>query len=270
MHVSALIADDDAFCDYIDRVWGCGNRQDHDDREPSIGNNGNLRENSYTSERSSSSIREPDGTNKGAGKKSSNDNGNSDGQNVRERGSAAGEKISPRTAVSMAGEDCPLPPPPPTNAERGSILQRGIAKDGKASRLAVPSGVLGLLGRARGNLATRGMRAAFQLLKSFREEDRRGKGMVTLSGFKKAVGEAALGLKEPEMRIIFEVRAVTHPSQDCLLTAVLGMTIKVPELLTGGFLIHIKTDYLYAPRGRAVTSHECERNSHRSHASDTH
>lgn len=201
--MSALIADDDAFCDHVQCVWGCGNREE-DDLELPTGSKSNLRENANTSN-NSSSIGDRDGTSTGAEEKNSTDNKNGDGQNIGGHGTAAAEKTSPRPALSMAGEDRPLPPPPPTNAERGPILQRGHAKDGTAARLTVPSGVLGLLRRARFNLASGGMRAAFQLLKSFREADRMGNGKVTLSGFKKAIGEAALGLKEPEMRIIFEV-----------------------------------------------------------------
>lgn len=190
--MSALIADDDVFCDHVERVWGCGNREEID-RESSI----------TKSSIRSSSIRGPDGVSVGAEGNYGNNNNN--GDDGREHGTAAADKTSPRPALSMAREACLPPPPPASKSERGPILQRGHAKDGTASRLTVPSGVLGLLGRARSSLATRGMRAAFQLLKGFREEDRRGNGKVTLSGFKKAVGEAALGLKEPEMRIIFEV-----------------------------------------------------------------
>lgn len=68
-----------------------------------------------------------------------------------------------------------------------------------------PAGILALLGRARHSLVAGGLRGAFRLLKGFREADRQGGGRVTLSGFKTVVGEAGLGLKEAEMRILFQV-----------------------------------------------------------------
>lgn len=70
-------------------------------------------------------------------------------------------------------------------------------------------GVRCLLDRTRDNLATRGVSGAFQLLKGLRQMDERGNGKVALSGFKKAVGAADLGLKEAEMRILFEVNLGT-------------------------------------------------------------
>lgn len=208
LHLSALIAADDAFCDHLGRVWGCGSREE-DGRDSSIGNNGKLRE--TTNSNRSFPIHESDGASMGAEGKSTTTNNNGDGKNIGEHRSAAAEKTSPRPALPTTGEACPLPPPPPSNAARGPIIQRGHIRDEMSARLTAPSGVLGLLGRARDNLALRGMRAAFQLLKSFREEDRRGNRKVTLSGFKKAVGGAALGLNEPEMRIIFEVTCHMAP-----------------------------------------------------------
>lgn len=203
MHVSALIVDDDLFCEYVKRVWGCGNREEVDS-DPSNGKNN---KNNNSSSPRSSSIRGQEC----ASAFIERNNGNHPAQN----GNGC-EKTSPKPALSAVLEAWGPPPPPPlplaSNAERGPILRRGNAnaRNGTATRLVMPPGILGLLERARGSLATGSMRAAFQLLKGFREEDRRGNGKVTLSGFKKAVGGSLLGLKEAEQRIIFQVLFIIH------------------------------------------------------------
>ena len=207
MHVSALIADDDLFCEHIKRVWGCGHREEADlDPSSSVHNHvrssgGLPRTDRNSSSPRSSSIRGQEGAS--AFVESNN------GNNAAALQGNGCEKTSPRPALAGAREAWgpPLPPQLGSNAERGPILWRGnmSARDGTATRLAMPPGILSLLERARGSLATGGMRAAFQLLRGFREEDRRGNGKVTLSGFKKAMGGSSLGLKEAEMRIVFQV-----------------------------------------------------------------
>lgn len=206
LHVSALIADDEVFCEHVKRVWGRdGGEAANLESSSNNGNNPNsavsLSGNANNSSRSSS-VRGPEDASSSGAEASNDSNSSQDGNN-------GGEKISPRSARSTIREAWgpnPTPTGPPASAvERAPILRRGNKRSGAATRLAMPPGVLSLLERVRGRLATRGMRAAFQLLKGFREEDRRGSGQVSLSGFKKAVGGAALGLKEAEMRIVFQV-----------------------------------------------------------------
>lgn len=209
LHVSALIADDDSFCEHVKRVWGCGNREEEGDSDPSDGKSNissgdnSLRGNINSSNPRRSSIR---GHQERATAFAEINNGNK----TTQTGNGC-KTISPRPALSAAREAWGPALPPPTansNVERSPMLRRGnaSAKDGtKTSLLDMPPGVLGLLERARGSLAAGGMRAAFQLLKGFREGDRSGKGKVTLSGFKKAVGVSLPGLKEAEMRILFQV-----------------------------------------------------------------
>jgi len=205
LHVSALIADDEAFCEHIKCVWGRDGREGAN-REPysDNGNNPNsavsLSGNANSNRSRSSSVRGPENARSGAGA-SSDSNASQDGN--------GDEKISPKPASTTPREAWgpnPTPAAPPaSNVERAPILRRGNERSGAATRLAVPPGVLNLLERVRGRLAARGMRAAFQLLRGFREEDRKGSGQVSLSGFKKAVGGTELGLKEAEMRIVFQV-----------------------------------------------------------------
>lgn len=202
LHVSALIADDDLFCEHVKRVWGCGNI-DGVDPFPSNGNissNGSsLRGGNNSSSPRSSSIRDQHGASTFV---------EGDSGNISAPQGNGCEMTSPRPAPTGAREawGATSPPPLASNAERGLRRVNASARDGAATSLAIPPGILGLLKRARGSLAIGGMRAAFQLLKSFREEDRKRTGEVTLSGFKEAIGGSSLGLKEAEMRIIFQVR----------------------------------------------------------------
>ena len=206
LHVSALIADDEVFCEHVERVWGRCSRAGAN-RESSSDNGHSANVNSFigslpgNTNGISSSIRGPDDVSAGA--EASNDGTTTLDGNVD-------EKITPRPERSSTPREAwgPSPTPaalPASSTERAPILRRSNERSGTATGLTVPPGVLGLLERVRGRLATRGMRAAFQLLKGFREEDRKGSGQVSLAGFKKAVGEAALGLKEAEMRIVFQV-----------------------------------------------------------------
>ncbi len=214
LHVSALIADDEVFCEHVKRVWGRGAGEEAS-REPSsdngnIPNSANSLSGNANSSSRSSSVRGPGDASSSGAEASNVSNASQDGNR--------GGKISPRSARSAPREAWgPNPTPtaqPASTAERAPILRRGNKRSGGATMLTVPPGVLGLLERVRDRLATRGMRAAFQLLKGFREEDRRGSGQVSLSGFKKAVGGAALGLKEAEMRIVFQVRSPSWTSLD--------------------------------------------------------
>lgn len=207
LHVSALIADDDVFCEHVKRVWGCGHGEEVDpDTSNGIhthirSSGGLLRTDNNSSIPRSSSVRGQEGASAFVDI--------SNGNTAAPKGNGC-EKTSPRPALAGAREAWGPNPPPQlvSNAERGPILWRGnvSARDGTATRLAMPPGILGLLERARGSLAAGGMRAAFELLKGFREEDRRANGKVTLSGFKTAMGGSSLGLKEAEMRIVFQVR----------------------------------------------------------------
>lgn len=69
----------------------------------------------------------------------------------------------------------------------------------------MPPGSRGIMEHACVNLTAGGARGAFQLLKGLKEMDLNGDGKVTLSGFKTAVREAGLGLKEADICIIFQV-----------------------------------------------------------------
>lgn len=212
LHVSALIADDNLFCEHLKRVWGCGGKTEEQvDHDPSNGQNHSI-SSSGSSLRANTKNRGPSGSSIRGHQEDASAlvERNSDGNNTALHGN--GCATSPGPALTGAREAWGPPPPPQrvSNGEKGPILRRGSAsasaRDGPAAtRLAMPPGVLGLLARARGSLATAGMRTAFQLLKGFREEDRRGNGKVPLSGFKKAIGGSLPGFKEAEMRILFQV-----------------------------------------------------------------
>lgn len=201
LQVSATMADDDLFCEHMKCVWGYGIKEKAS-LEPSHVDNDDLT-GSTTNSDYNTAIRGPNGANGRVEQGDGNSvfsKGNGDRRLLQKDGEAGGNP-------PFAAREAWVPSPPTaSNAERGPILHQASARDATAVRLS--PGVLGLLARARGSLASGGMRAAFQLLKGFREEDRGGDGKVTLSGFKKAIAGAALGLglKEAEMRIIFQVQ----------------------------------------------------------------
>ncbi|CAM9380713.1 unnamed protein product, partial [Ectocarpus sp. 12 AP-2014] len=197
LQVSATMADDDLFCEHMKCVWGYGNKEKNI-LEASHVNNHDLTA-STNSNNCNTAIRGPNGAHGSVEQGDGNSVSSKSNGDGRQRGGEAG-----RNSPFAAREAWVPSPPTASNAERGPILHQGSARDAAAARLS--PGVLGLLARARGSLASGGMRAAFQLLKGFREEDKGGDGKVTLSGLKKAIGGAALGLglKEAEMRIIFQ------------------------------------------------------------------
>lgn len=135
-----------------------------------------------------------------------------------------GDKNSPSDRNDRGATASTAPSPPPARFHfprkawgpqlaRESELSPFLGQEGATDTEVAdttPAGILGLLGRARDNLVTGGLRGAFRLLKGFREEDRGGSGTVTLSGFKAVVGEARLGLGEAEMRILFQVSSSTR------------------------------------------------------------
>lgn len=204
LQVSTTIADDDLFCEHMKCVWEYGLKEKGSLEASHVGNDdltGSTTNNGYNT-----AIRGPNGAHGNVEQADSNSfsrKNNGHGTLSQRDGEAGGNP------PSAAREAWAPSPPTASNAERGPILHQGSARDATAARLS--PGVLGLLARARGSLASGGMRAAFQLLKGFREEDQGGDGKVTLSGFKKAIGGAALGLglKEAEMRIIFQVKNAT-------------------------------------------------------------
>ncbi|CAN0325955.1 unnamed protein product, partial [Ectocarpus sp. 8 AP-2014] len=198
LQVSATMADDDLFCEHMKCVWGCGNKEKAT-LEASHVNNHDLT-GSTTNNNYNTAIRGPNGAHASVEQGDGNSVSSKSNGDGRQRGGEAGAN-----SPFAAREAWAPSPPAASNAERGPILQQGSARDVTTAARLSP-GVLGLLARARGSLASGGMRAAFQLLKGFREEDQGGDGKVTLSGFKKAIGGAALGLglKEAEMRIIFQ------------------------------------------------------------------
>lgn len=208
--VSALIADDDNFCKYIKSIWGTGNRDTGAQRScQQLNRNNDVRgndDNHSTMSTPSDAV----------------DVGNGHSGNPVGVGSRSGQRSqAPRAAAEMANSRVSSPRPLPREAwapqpagerERAHTLLRRDARVG-GTGIAIPMGVLGLLWRAHTSLTAGGVRGAFRVLKGFREEDRTGDGKVSLSGFKTAVGGAQLGLKEPEMRIIFQVHTYLVPAR---------------------------------------------------------
>lgn len=207
-NVSALIADDSAFCEHIQRMWGYDDGRtgsgDLSCKETPVRNKADPGGNS----RNGTPIK-PD-----AGHSSWGMEGKGDSPVCRGGNNDPSDKIY----TSATGSTGPSYPPPPCvrfprtawgpqpagEPEPTPFLGQQSATDTEVA-VTTPAGILGLLGRARDSLVAGGLRGAFRLLKGFRGEDRGGSGKVTLSGFKAVLGEAELGLEEAEMRILFQV-----------------------------------------------------------------
>lgn len=183
------------------RVWGCGDRKDIERDLSNSSDNvfcrttlGGIHSSQSRSPHNSTGCTEENGGNATVGRNNSNFQGCDE-----HRTGAVADPSATREAWELS--------PRPTNAvDRSSIMHAENAREATATMSNVPPGILGILRRVQSSLAARGMRAAFQLLKGFRKGDQEGNGKVNLSAFKEAVGGAALGLKEAEMRIVFQVR----------------------------------------------------------------
>lgn len=183
------------------RVWGCndGKRNDHDPLNSS--SNDDSPSNTLGGGHNSLT-RDPDHETRPAEETGGN-------LSVREsNGDWQGghEHRTSTVAAPIIREAWALTSRPAGTMELSPHLHHENARKATAIRSNISPGILGILRRVRNSLAAGGMRAAFQLLRGFREGDQQGNGKVKLSAFKKAVGGAALGLKEAEMRIVFQAR----------------------------------------------------------------
>lgn len=214
---SALIPEDDAFCAYLQAVWKTkGISSTFDGRANQSTDNVTFKDESRAHDfhRSTASSTGPDasGTPDRNRLVMNMNSGTSD--------NSGDESRPPRARQHSPEEIVPCQAPVPFEAWGARVPHtvhnpvcmpgRAAPRVGDASGTATMCpGVRCLLDRARGSLAAGGVTGAFRLLKGLREMDENGNGKVTLSGFKKAVGDAGLGLKEAEMRIVFEVNAST-------------------------------------------------------------
>ncbi|CAM9395475.1 unnamed protein product [Scytosiphon promiscuus] len=198
-HVSALIPDDDAFYEHVKRVWGCDDRRSSV-RDSSNSNNKGLQRNTLDDVQNSptrdSTSAVGDAEEPGGNFTLANNNSACQGRHEHRAGTVAAPPVS-REAWALSSR------PASTTGENPTI-NGDIARAATSTRSNIPPGILGILRRVRSSLASGGMRAAFALLKGFREGDQEGNGKVKLAAFKKAVSGAARGLKEAEMRIIFQ------------------------------------------------------------------
>lgn len=212
--LSALIPDDDAFCAYLQAVWRTkGVSKTCDTRgTPSSDNTAfNDESRAYGRHRSSTSPTSPNacgipGTNCCAIKNNSSMSVSSSD----ESGVPRAKQHSAQEAVPFNawGSTVPHMSQTPTSTSGRTALTLD-----KASGIATMcAGVHCLLDRVRGSLAAGGVTGVFQLLKGLRRMDESGNGKVTLSGFKKVVEGAGLGLQEMEVRIVFEVKAMSATS----------------------------------------------------------
>lgn len=213
--ISALIDDDDAFCNYLECVWGTriNDSTEYRSVEPLKGNDQIMRASVPLPCGSTSCSESPEGVDAAASARSTRDalKMTPGPKQPYKEGNRQGPDAS--YAPREAWADRPM-------SRHGQVVveQERSAKDTEACP-SIPPGILAVLDRARGNLSARGVRGVSLLLKAFRKEDRTGKGMIKLSGFKTAAGSAGLGLKEKEMRILFEVsiypsdRLMTHSSK---------------------------------------------------------
>ncbi|CAM9751248.1 unnamed protein product, partial [Hapterophycus canaliculatus] len=232
LYVSALIPDDDVFCEQMKRLWGYDGGKDVG-RKLSKSNDSSFRRSTLSGVHSSPTPNsngvtgdaEEQGGNATIGKS------NSDGQGYHK------DRAGTTAASPAIREAWALTSRPASAVERSPILQQDHPREATAARSNVPPGIIGILRRVRSSLAAGGMRAAFQLLKDFRKGDQEGNGKVELSAFKKAVGGASLGLKEAEMRIVFQ-----HFDR--------GADGEVPY---ESFLRHIREPL---PEGRLALAHE--------------
>lgn len=205
--ISALIDDDNAFCRYLERVWGTriNDSTEYRSVKPPKGNERLIRTSMSLPCDSTSWSDSPERVDPAASARGTKDvlkmtpgpiqlykEGNRQGQDASH---------APREAWA----DRPM-----IKHEQVVVEQeRRSARDAEACP-SIPPGILAILDRARGNLSARGVRGVSLLLKALRKEDRTGQGTIKLSGFKTAAVSAGLGLKEKEMRILFEVSIHTY------------------------------------------------------------
>lgn len=194
--------DDDAFCEHMKRMWG---GKDGDSDGDTLSSSGNHMQGSHhrgaqsTLAGDSSKPDEVNGRDGEYGGNSSIRKSNGGGQTIHEYAeSAVADPPGAREAWAPFSRD-------DASASRSSTSHQESEREAAGKTLNVPPGILGIIGRARSNLVSGGMCAAFQLLKGLRAGDQAGNGNVTLSAFKTALSGTALGLKEAEMRILFQV-----------------------------------------------------------------
>lgn len=205
--ISALINDDDAFCSYLERVWGARIKDSAEYRsaKPLKGSDRLMRASVSLPCDSTSCSDRPEEVSTAASARSSEDVLKTTPGPRQPYKEGNRQDLDASYAPREAWTDRPM-----TRHGRVVVEQDRRSARGAEACPSIPPGIIAILDRARGNLSARGVRGVSLLLKAFRKEDRRGKGMIKLSGFKTAAGSAGLGLKEKEMRILFEVS--TYPS----------------------------------------------------------
>lgn len=201
--MSALIVDDEAFCSYLQNVWGLSRGKGFANDERNNGKQVDVKSGPHrVMERSRPPVSTTSNRRRIGEEDTMDDHISSSGSSDTEARQAVAHHprdLSPRFIPRLARA-----PFPSSNADTADIIGRANVRG--VPENSIPAGVSALLERARGSLAVGGVRDAFRLLKGFREEDQRGDGKVSLAGLKAAVGGAGFGLNEAETRIIFQVR----------------------------------------------------------------